>query len=178
MVGRGGGLSHLKVGGAEQLEAPPEHGVVPGLTGVAGDGLALAGSVHCHGEVEFFGGPANKSGTELGVEPGGDRLGQCPAEYRQAAARHGGEDGLRGTHVVRVAGDPALVEGEQQLGAGRLALDECRQLLQGDLGEMPVGVAVQLDRGDAEGPGRGLELFGAQFPEWARLAPARRPLRG
>lgn len=59
-----------------------------------------------------------------------------------------------------MAGDPTLVEDEQELGTDRRLVDEGCQLLELHLGQMTVGVVVQRDRGDAEDARGSLELSG------------------
>lgn len=69
-----------------QLEAPPEHGIVERLAGMAGDRLILVTTVYFDGEVELSVGPSDERGAELGVESAGHALGQRPGKPSTAIA--------------------------------------------------------------------------------------------
>ena len=66
------------VHGALQREAAPQHGVLGGLAGVAGDCFVLKCAVYFDLEVDLWRVASYEAGTELTVQRRGDGVGQAP----------------------------------------------------------------------------------------------------
>ena len=114
---------------ALQLEAPPQHR--PGGTWLACSRAARRCRLLLPGEVM----------AGLGFELAGHRLRQRPCQDREAGVLPGQHGGSGGGPVVRVAGDPGVVEDEQPAGlaAGRRRGGARRQLRGRDAASRPSG---------------------------------------
>jgi len=115
---------------ALQLEAPPQDRAGGDLAGVHEGGAPLAAPADPYAQVQLAGRLPGEVMAGLGFELAGHRLRQRPGQDRQAGVLPGQDGGGGGGPVVRVAGDPGLVEGEQPAGlaAGRRGDGVRRQL--------------------------------------------------
>lgn len=137
---------------ALQLQPPPQHRPGEDLAGVQLGGAPLPVPADPHAQVDHAWRLPGEVMAGLGSELAGHRLRQRPCQDRQPGAlpgQHGG--GGRGP-VVRVAGDPGVVEDEQPAGVAV----RCRrggmgrQLIRSDLSQPAVGVVQQGDAGRAK----------------------------
>lgn len=103
--------------------------------------------------------------TELGVELGGDV--RCDAPLEDGQAVMGGDPlrGGRGRLVVRVSGDPARLEDDEQGSVGEIGLDLRVEELRGHVAEPAIGVVAEPDPSDAEDVGCSEELAAANEAE-------------
>ena len=132
-----------------------------GLAGVAADRSALPPSIDIDHDVDVTHAAPDEAGAELGVELGGDWVWQNPGEDRHTGRCRCSERGLGGATMVRVSGDSALVEGEQQVGSGERVVDHVHEALEWDFLQVPVGIVEQLDVVHPEYVGGRGQLVGA-----------------
>lgn len=140
------------LGGTQELESPPQHGVVGGLAAVLSNGVELAGSVHGHLDVELVVGSPDEAGSELTVEDVGHPGRDGPGQNLQVQVLGAPQSGVGGPSVVGVAGDTAVVEHEES----RARDLPCQpdhvgaEVVESDGVEGAIGIAEKLDPGDAE----------------------------
>jgi hypothetical protein len=146
---------------ALQLEPSPEHGGRRDLAGVLHGRAPLPAPADPDAQVNHRVGLARETLSGFGPELAGYGVGQGPGQDRQPGSPRGKHAGRRGGLVVRMPGDPGVVEDEQP---GYPPVDSrCggvgRYLGGLDVGEPAVRIVEQRHAGHAE-LGAGLAEFG------------------
>jgi hypothetical protein len=108
---------------------------------MTGDGRQLPLPVYHDGAVDLVSRPAQERDAELRVQRCRHMLLNCPGQHRKASAPGEQPGGPGCLLVVRVAGDPALVEDQQQtrLRPPRRLPDVSAEQRRGLLGQAPSG---------------------------------------
>jgi hypothetical protein len=150
---------------ALELDPASGNGVVRELAAMAGHRRELTGAVDGEHDVDLGVVAADERSAVLLPEHGRDVVGDGPAEDRDAELPSRNDRSVGRALVVGVAGDPAVVEGQQRVRVVGDSEDVGGEPIERDRAERSVGMVVDRDLADAEHAGGTVELGGATLSE-------------